>query len=116
MPIGGSENAMEGFTDVGPADLTEGELRGLEVGQRLVLLARHRGQISAMDDSCNHAGCLLSGGWLHEKKGAVVCPCHEYAFELGTGRNVTFPRLCDDQGAFEVRIDRGRVMIRLPPE
>ena len=116
MPIGGSDNAMEGFTDVGPADLMEGELRGLEVGERLVLLARLDGRITAMDDSCNHAGCLLSGGWVHGKKAAVVCPCHEYAFELGTGRNLTIPRLCDDQRAFEVRIERGRVMIRLPLE
>jgi len=80
---------MQGWIDVGPADLIEGELRGLEVGERLVLLTRYQERITAMDDSCNHAGCLLSGGWLHEKKGAVVCPCHEYAFELGTGRNVT---------------------------
>jgi 3-phenylpropionate/trans-cinnamate dioxygenase ferredoxin component len=107
---------MQHWIDVGPADLTEGELRGLEVGQRLVLLARLSGQITAMDDSCNHAGCLLSGGWLSERKSAVVCPCHEYAFELGTGRNVTFPRLCDDQRAFEVRVEAGRVMIRLPEE
>ncbi len=107
---------MEGWIDVGAADLTEGELRGLEVGERLVLLARHGGRITAMDDSCNHAGCLLSGGWVQEKKGAVVCPCHEYAFELGTGRNVTFPKLCDDQRAFEVRIVEGRVMIHLPAE
>jgi 3-phenylpropionate/trans-cinnamate dioxygenase ferredoxin subunit len=118
MLIGGSENAMEeeGFIDVGPADLTEGELRGLEVGERLVLVVRHQGRITAMDDSCNHAGCLLSGGWLHPRKGAVVCPCHEYAFELGSGRNLTIPRLCDDQGAFEVRVERGRVMIRFPRE
>ena len=117
MRIGGSENAMEeGFIDVGPADLTEGELRGLEVGERLVLVVRHQGRITAMDDSCNHAGCLLSGGWLHQRKGAVVCPCHEYAFELGSGRNLTIPRLCDDQGAFEVRVERGRVMIRFPRE
>lgn len=103
---------MAAFVDVGPADLTEGELRGLEVGERLVLLARLAGRITAMDDSCNHAGCLLSGGWLNEKKAAVVCPCHEYAFELGTGRNVTFPKLCGDQHAFEVRVENGRVMIR----
>src|SRR5437762_3339541 len=78
MRIGGSENAMEeGFIDVGPADLTEGELRGLEVGERLVLVVRHQGRITAMDDSCNHAGCLLSGGWLHPRKGAVVCPCSD---------------------------------------
>ena len=107
---------MDRFVDVGPTDLLEGELRGLEVGERLVLLVRHRDRITAMDDSCNHAGCLLSGGWVMEKKSAVVCPCHEYAFELGTGRNVTFPRLCGDQTAFEVRIEGGRVMIRLPPE
>jgi nitrite reductase/ring-hydroxylating ferredoxin subunit len=44
----------------------------------------------------------------------VVCPCHEYKFELGTGRNVTFPVLCDDQRAFEVRVEAGRVMLRLP--
>jgi 3-phenylpropionate/trans-cinnamate dioxygenase ferredoxin subunit len=104
---------VEEWIDVGAADLTEGELRGLEVGERLVLLARHDGRISAMDDSCNHAGCLLSGGWIEPRKAAVVCPCHEYAFELGSGRNVTFPRLCEDQRAFEVRIENGRVMIRL---
>jgi 3-phenylpropionate/trans-cinnamate dioxygenase ferredoxin subunit len=102
-----------GFIDVGPADLSEGELRGLEVGERLVLLARSSGRICALDDSCVHAGCLLSGGWIDTRKAAVVCPCHEYAFELATGRNVTFPRLCDDQPAFEVRVENGRVMIKL---
>jgi 3-phenylpropionate/trans-cinnamate dioxygenase ferredoxin subunit len=101
------------WIDVGPADLVEGELRGLEVGERLVLLARLHDRITAMDDSCNHAGCLLSGGWVNEKKRAVVCPCHEYAFELGTGRNVTRPVLCDDQRSFQVRIEAGRVMILL---
>jgi 3-phenylpropionate/trans-cinnamate dioxygenase ferredoxin subunit len=101
------------WIDVGPADLSEGELRGLEVGERLVLLARHAGRISALDDSCVHAGCLLSGGWIDGRKAAVVCPCHEYSFELGSGRNVTFPRLCGDQPAFEVRLENGRVMIRI---
>ena len=104
---------MSDFIDVGPADLEPGELRGLEVGERLVLLACHGERVTAMDDSCNHAGCLLSGGWIDDRKSAVVCPCHEYAFELATGRNVTFPRLCPDQQAFEVRVEGGRVMIRL---
>ena len=105
---------MGNWIDVGPDDLGEGELRGLEVGERLVLLARRGANITAMDDSCNHAGCLLSGGWMNEKKNAVVCPCHEYLFELGTGKNVTFPVLCDDQKAFQVRVEGGRVLILLP--
>ena len=100
------------WIDAGPADLMEGELRGLEIGEQLVLLACHRGRVTAMDDSCNHAGCLLSGGWIDPRKHAVVCPCHEYSFELGTGRNVTMPRLCGDQRAFAVRVESGRVLLQ----
>ena len=104
---------MADWIDVGPADLSEGELRGLEIGEKLVLLACQAGRVTAMDDSCNHAGCLLSGGWIDVRKRAVVCPCHEYCFELGTGRNVTIPRLCADQHAFPVRVEGGRVLLKL---
>jgi len=104
---------MGSWVDLGASDLYEGELRGLEVGERLVLLACHRGRISAMDDSCNHAGCLLSGGWIDPQESAVVCPCHEYAFELSPGRNVTRPKLCGDQHSFPVRVEAGRVYLQL---
>jgi 3-phenylpropionate/trans-cinnamate dioxygenase ferredoxin subunit len=104
---------MGSWVDLGSSDLYEGELRGLEIGERLVLLACHQGVISAIDDSCNHAGCLLSGGWIDAKRAAVVCPCHEYAFELRTGRNVTRPRLCGDQRSFPVRIESGNVYLSL---
>src|SRR2546421_4282974 len=73
MRIGGSENAMEGWIDVGPADLMEGELRGLEVGERLVLLARHIRPIPEMDVLCDPAACLISAGWNREKEAAGVC-------------------------------------------
>lgn len=102
-----------GWIDISAADVREGELRGFEVGERLVLLACHRGAVTAMDDSCNHAGCLLSGGWIEAKTSTVVCPCHEYKFQLATGRNVTFPRLCGDQRVFPVRIEGGRIYIHL---
>jgi len=104
---------MGSWVDLGSSDLYEGELRGLEIGERLVLLVCHQGVISAMDDSCNHAGCLLSGGWIDPKRAAVVCPCHEYAFELRSGRNVTRPRLCGDQRSFPVRIEAGHVYLSL---
>jgi 3-phenylpropionate/trans-cinnamate dioxygenase ferredoxin subunit len=101
------------WIDVGAADLAPGELRGIEVGKRLVLLANDRGQLAAIDDFCNHAGCLLSGGWIDAKKCAVVCPCHEYAFELRSGRNVTFPRLSEDQESFPLKVENGRVLLRI---
>lgn len=107
---------MSDWIDVCAADLVPGELRGLEVGQRLVLVANSDGRLCAMDDMCNHAGCLLSGGWLDARKVAVVCPCHEYTFELSSGRNVTLPRLADDQESFRLKVEGGRVFLKIPED
>jgi 3-phenylpropionate/trans-cinnamate dioxygenase ferredoxin subunit len=94
---------------LGPADLKEGELRGYAVGKRNVLIACVNGQIKALDDWCNHAGCLLSGGWL--EKNLVVCPCHEIGFDLDTGKNVTSPGVADDQPVYPIEIVDGQVVV-----
>ena len=103
----------DGWIDLGPDDVAEGELRALEIDGRHVLLARHQGALAALDDMCNHAGCLLSGGWIDGKKGSVVCPCHEIEFDLRSGKNLTLPRLCDDQESHPVRVEGGRALVRL---
>lgn len=94
---------------IGPASLTEGEVRGYEVGARMVLVVRRGGQHFAMDDWCNHAGCLLSGGRLEAN--TVVCPCHEIGFDLDTGANVTSPGVCDDQPAFKAEVEGGQLIV-----
>ena len=73
------------------------------MGKRNVLVACVAGSFKALDDWCNHAGCLLSGGRLEQNM--VVCPCHEIGFDLDTGKNVTSPGVADDQPAYH---DRGR--------
>jgi 3-phenylpropionate/trans-cinnamate dioxygenase ferredoxin subunit len=93
--------------DVGPADL-----RSVEVGKRLVLLARDAGCTFALDDWCNHAGCLLSGGRI--ERAQVICPCHEVGFELASGKVATRPRICDDQPRFEITERDGRLLVTLP--
>jgi 3-phenylpropionate/trans-cinnamate dioxygenase ferredoxin subunit len=104
------------FIDVGRADVAEHELRAIELEGRYLLVSRVAGELCALDDQCNHAGCLLSSGWVEPKKAAVVCPCHEYEFELASGRNVTVPRLCEDQEKFAVRVDEGRILVLLGGE
>ncbi len=94
---------------LGPADLKEGELRGYAIGKRHLLVACVAGKLRALDDSCNHGGCLLSGGRL--EKNLVVCPCHEVGFDLDTGRNATSPGICDDQPAFELTIEDGTIVV-----
>src|SRR5260370_42537527 len=101
---------MPNWIGVGAAELQEGELRGLEMGERLVLLTRLAGRVTAMDDSCNHAGCLLSGGWIEAGRSAVVRPCHEYALEPGPGRNGPLPPPCGDPGPVRAPAQKGRAM------
>lgn len=94
---------------LGPADLKEGELRGYAVGKRNVLVACVAGRLKALDDWCNHAGCLLSGG--HLERNTVVCPCHEVGFDLDSGKNVTSPGVAGDQPAYSTQIEDGQLVV-----
>lgn len=38
----------------------------------------------AIQNTCPHAGGILSGGWC--KQGNIVCPIHRYEYNLTTGR------------------------------
>jgi 3-phenylpropionate/trans-cinnamate dioxygenase ferredoxin subunit len=98
---------------LGPAEVGEGEFRSFELApERHVLVTRLGGALYAIDDLCNHAGCLLSGGWLDGA--SVVCPCHEYQFDVRTGENTTSVRLCDDQARYPLRVVDGELVVELP--
>jgi 3-phenylpropionate/trans-cinnamate dioxygenase ferredoxin component len=99
---------------LGPADLKEGELRDYPVGKRNVLVACVEGRLKALDDWCNHAGCLLSGGRIEGNM--VVCPCHEVGFDLDTGKNVTSPGICDDQKPYALEVENGQLVVIDFPE
>jgi 3-phenylpropionate/trans-cinnamate dioxygenase ferredoxin subunit len=94
---------------LGPANLKEGELRGYPVGKRNLMVACVGGRLKTLDDWCNHAGCLLSGGRLEGN--TVVCPCHEVGFDLDDGKNVTSPGIADDQRAFTTTVEHGEIVV-----
>lgn len=95
---------------LGPDDLGEGEMRGYRLaGDRRVLLVRLGGALRALDDVCNHAGCLLSGGRLEGSE--VVCPCHQMSFDVRTGALTCLPRLCEDQRTWPVAAEGGQVWV-----
>jgi len=96
-------------TIVGPATLSDGDFKGYPVGKRNVLVARVGGSLKAMDDWCNHAGCLLSGGRLEGN--SIVCPCHEVGFDLDTGKNLTSPGVCDDQPVYAATEEDGQIVV-----
>lgn len=94
---------------LGPANFRENELRGFQIGKRNVAVAYIGGRYKALDDWCNHAGCLLSGGRL--EKNLVICPCHEVGFDMDSGQNMTSPGVCDDQPAYPVVVEDGQLFI-----
>lgn len=100
---------MSTRTVLGNDDLAENDLRGYEVGRRNVMVAKVGGCVKALDDWCNHAGCLLSGGRLEGN--LVVCPCHEVGFDLDTGANATSPGVCDDQPKLNVVSQDGKLVL-----
>ncbi len=87
------------------------EMRGIELGERLVLISRVDGRWCAIDDWCNHAGCQLSTG--RREGRTVVCPCHDIGFDLVTGRNLTSPEIAGDQPAFAVEEIDGKLVLFL---
>ena len=69
-------------------------------------------RVFALRDRCPHRGGPLSQGIVHGA--CVTCPLHDWVVELPTG-NARAP----DEGAvetFAVRVERGRVLIRIVPE
>jgi 3-phenylpropionate/trans-cinnamate dioxygenase ferredoxin component len=106
-----SARGRKGLHRLGAADLGPRELRGYEAGGELVLVARVGARLCALSDWCNHAGCLLSQGAREE--GAVICPCHDIAFDLITGRNLNAPELAGDQQVFEIEERGGALYVRI---
>ena len=94
-----------------PADLpAEGEARGVDAAPGLrLLVARIGGRLHALDDVCNHSGCLLSNGQFDGTR--VVCPCHYMAFDLRDGSLVTSPRLARDQRVYRVIEEGGGAVV-----
>ncbi len=74
----------EGFVSIiDEKELQEGKMKLVRVEGKPVLLIRQAGKIYAIDDSCPHMGCKFSGGTLDGS--VVICPCHDWRFNLETG-------------------------------
>ena len=52
-------------------------------GKKLCLI-RNQAELYVIQNTCPHAGGILSGGWC--KEGNIVCPVHRWEYNLTTGR------------------------------
>ena len=87
----------------------EGQVIEAEADGTSICLARHNGELAALDNLCPHRQGPLGQGWL--EAGAVICPWHSWAFNLQTG--VADPPERAQVKVFPVRIEADDVLVDL---
>lgn len=66
-------------------ELPQNDFVGMvKIEGKKLCIAKHEGKIHIVQNTCPHAGGILSGGWC--KNGHIVCPIHRYEYNLQTGR------------------------------
>jgi NAD(P)H-dependent nitrite reductase small subunit len=91
-------------------DLSPGRGRTVQVGTRALALFNDGGDLFAIDDTCPHQGASLGEGTLHQ--GRVICPWHQWVFEVRSGRCATVPDLAVER--FAVRVQGGAIEVEMP--
>jgi nitrite reductase/ring-hydroxylating ferredoxin subunit len=91
------------------ADLAEGRMAEVTVGDRQVLLARAGGRIHACAAECPHYKGHLARGGLSGY--TVTCPSHNARFDLRDGRLLSPPAL-NDLAVHDVKVEGGKVWVR----
>ena len=98
--------------DLGPDG--EGRVRVLGEGAQAVplLVVRRGDRIDVLSDRCSHLAGPLHEGLVDSEAGCVTCPWHGSVFSLEDGSVRNGPATAPVH-AFDVRVDGGRLMVRL---
>ncbi|XP_074498025.1 apoptosis inducing factor mitochondria associated 4 [Sebastes fasciatus] len=92
------------------ADLKDGQMKEVTVGEQKVLLVRTRGQYSAVGSRCTHYNAPLAKGALVGDR--VRCPFHGACFNVRTGDIEEYPGL-DSLPSYKVKVEDGKVYVSI---
>jgi len=96
---------------VGAANLAQGELRRVRVGERELVLVNDADAYFALDGHCTHKPeALLAEGMLF--LGTIICPWHGFRYDVRTGRNV-HPGEARPLGCVPVRVEGRDLLLDL---
>jgi NADPH-dependent 2,4-dienoyl-CoA reductase/sulfur reductase-like enzyme/nitrite reductase/ring-hydroxylating ferredoxin subunit len=94
-------------------DLHDGEMKGVRVGDKDILLSRIDGAYFAVAAFCPHYGAPLEMGIL--SKDRIVCPWHHACFNAKTG-GIEEPPSRDALTVYEVKIEGEDILVSVPDE
>jgi len=91
------------------ADLEIGKSAIIEVGDKEIALFNYKGNFYAIDNTCPHRGAPLGQGRIEE--GILICPNHEWRFELKSGWCPQNPELSTE--VYPIKVHDEKIYIRL---
>ena len=98
----------EGFTAVlRVADLSDGQGRTVALGSKAIAVFNLSGRFFAIDDACTHEDAPLGEGEV--RGGHVICPYHDWIFDIKTGACLSEPDR--PVGCFNTKVANGFVWI-----
>jgi NAD(P)H-dependent nitrite reductase small subunit len=90
-------------------DLEIGKSAIIEVGDKEIALFNYKGDYYAIDNVCPHRGAPLGEGRIEE--GILICPNHEWRFELKSGWCPQNPELSTE--VYPIKVHEGKIYVRL---
>ena len=101
---------MAWHNSISAAELAEGEVCGIQIGDKAIALYRINGDVFATSNICTHEYALLSDGYLDGD--CVECPLHAAVFHVPTGEVRDGPTSCALQ-TYPVRLQDGVIMVEI---
>ena len=90
-------------------DLEIGKSAIIAVGDKEIALFNYKGEYYAIDNICPHRGSPLGEGRIEE--GILICPGHEWRFELKSGWCPQNPELSTE--VYPIKVHDGKIYVRL---
>ena len=90
-------------------DLEIGKSAIIEVGDKELALFNYKGDYYAIDNVCPHRGAPLGEGRIEE--GILICPNHEWRFELKSGWCPQNPELSTE--VYPIKVHEDKIYVRL---
>ena len=76
----------------------------VEVHGKNICIGKFRDQLFAFAETCPHTGALLKEAEI-DKVGNLICPMHQYRFDMRNGRNVSGEGYYLSHWPLEIRAD-----------
>jgi nitrite reductase/ring-hydroxylating ferredoxin subunit len=100
----------EGYVSViEEKEIQEGKMKAGRVQGIPVLFIKQNGKLYVFDDRCPHMGCKFSGGSLDGN--VVICPCHDWRFNLETGEYEDLPSY--KLVTYPFKVEDGKIWVKV---